>query len=242
MSIVGAPTDWSNLIDPLVPDILRLVIASWEGMRPPAPDAREDDISVELYRALQQNRTARGLMFQIGTQQVELDPAPGQDVGRMDITFRPLVPREDIYFCLECKRLNVNKDGVLRAYAAEYVTFGMLRFVTGQYANAVQHGGMIGYVLDGNVARAMANVESNLQTQHVVLRMTAPGAFQRSSILTRDDRARETHHGRDHQTTLFCVHHLFMARDVNLPDQPRPRRVSQPGQGAKGQRRRGRND
>lgn len=33
----------------------------------------------------------------------------------------------------------------------------MLRFVTGQYSKAVRHGGMIGYVLDGNVSRAMTN-------------------------------------------------------------------------------------
>ncbi|MEA2916556.1 MAG: hypothetical protein QOJ15_8637, partial [Bradyrhizobium sp.] len=29
---------------------------------------------------------------------IELDPTAGQDQGRMDIAFQPLVPREDIYF------------------------------------------------------------------------------------------------------------------------------------------------
>src|ERR1017187_5947752 len=103
-------------------------------MPPPALDEGEDKITIALCRALQQNRTARGLMFQIRTQVVELDPVPGEDFGRMDIVFIPLVPREDIYFCLESKRLNVVKDGEPRAYASEYVTFGMLRFVTGQYS------------------------------------------------------------------------------------------------------------
>ena len=98
-------------------------------------------------------------MFQIRTQVVELDPMPGEDLGRMDIVFIPLVPREDIYFCLESKRLNVVKDGETRAYASEYVTFGMLRFVTGQYSKAVRHGGMIAYVLDGNLSRAISNIE-----------------------------------------------------------------------------------
>src|SRR5260370_24092365 len=78
-------------------------------------------------------------MFQIRTQVGELDPVPGEEFGRMDIVFIPLVPREDIYFCLESKRLNVVKDGETRAYASEYVTFGMLRFVTGQYSKAVRH-------------------------------------------------------------------------------------------------------
>jgi len=171
----------------------------------------EDKITIAMCRALWQNRTTRELMFQIDTQQVELEPTPGEELGRLDITFRPLVPREDIYFCLECKRLNVVKDGKTRAYASEYVAFGMLRFVTGQYAKAVRHGGMLGYVLDGNVSRAMANVEANIRSHHVALRMDAPGKFQPSTVLREDPRARETHHQRAHETSPFRIHHLFMA-------------------------------
>jgi hypothetical protein len=210
VAVVGTPTDWADLIDPLVPQILSLVIASWEGMPPPVPDEGEDNITNALCRALQQNRTARSLMFQIRTQVVELDPVPGEDFGRMDIVFIPLVPREDVYFCLESKRLNVVKDGVTRAYASEYVTFGMLRFVSGQYSKAVRHGGMIAYVLDGNVARAMINIENNMRRQHAALGMTAPGSFLPSTSLKGDPRARETHHHRAHETQLFRVHHLFV--------------------------------
>ena len=210
MAIVGIPTDWADLIDPLVPQILALVIAAWEGMPLPTADEGEDKITIALCRALQQNRTARGLMFQIRTQVVELDPVPGEDLGRMDIVFIPLVPREEIYFCLESKRLNVVKNGKARAYASEYVTFGMLRFVTGQYSKAVRHGGMIAYVLDGNLSRAMSNIENNMQRQHSALGMTAPGSFLPSTSLKDDARARETHHRRSHETQLFRIHHLFV--------------------------------
>jgi hypothetical protein len=211
VSVIGVPSDWADLIDPMVPEILNLVIATWEGMSPPAPDEREDNITVALCRSLRQNRDARQLMFQIDTQQVELEPAPGEDLGRLDIAFRPLIPREDIYFCLESKRLNAIKDGENRAYATEYVKLGMLRFITGQYAKAVRHGGMMAYVLDGNVSRAMTNVEANIRSQHSALRMDAPGAFQPSTVLKDDARARETHHHRAHETSLFRIHHLFMA-------------------------------
>ena len=217
MAVVGTPAEWADLIDPLVPQILTLVIATWEQMPPPAPDGGEDDITTALCRALQQNRTARSLMFQIRTQVVELEPIPGEDLGRMDIVFIPLVPREDIYFCLESKRLNVVKDGKTRAYASEYVNFGMLRFITGQYAKAVRHGGMIAYVLDGNVSRAITNVEANIKSQHSALGMAPPGAFQSSAVLRDDARARETHHHRAHESTPFRIHHLFMA--ANSPHQ-----------------------
>jgi hypothetical protein len=214
VAVTGAPTEWVDLIDPLVPVILNLVIASWEEMAAPAPDETEDNITIALCRALKQNRTARGLMFQIHTQLVELEPMPGEDLGRLDIAFIPLVPREDIYFCLESKRLNVMKDGQFRAYASEYVTSGMLRFITGQYSKAVRHGGMLAYVLDGDVARAMKNVDTSIRKHHVVLCMAPPGGFLPSTVLPTDPRGKETPHQRVHETSLFRIHHLFMARTV----------------------------
>jgi len=98
VSIIGAPTEWADLIDTMVPDILRLVIATWEAMPSPGTDDKEDDITITLCRALRQNRTARSLMFQIHTQLVELEPAIGEELGRQDIVFVPPIAREDINF------------------------------------------------------------------------------------------------------------------------------------------------
>lgn len=119
MNLIGAPDEWIDLIDTLVPDILDLVISTWAVMPPPASDAREDPTTEDLCRRLRQNRNSSELPFQIHIQMVELDSAAGEDQGRMDIAFLPLVPREDIYFCLECKRLNVVKNGKHRKYAYE---------------------------------------------------------------------------------------------------------------------------
>ena len=211
MSVAGMPGDWADLIDPMVPEILNLLIASWQEMPALPFDEKEDNITIALCRALRQNRAARELMFTIDYQYVELDPAEGEDLGRLDIAFRPLIPREDIYFCLEAKRLNVIKDGEIRAYASEYVRFGMMRFVTGQYAVAVRHGGMIGYVLDGDISRAVTNIEDNIQRHHLPLCMSPPGAFLPSSVLKEEIRARETHHHRIHESNVFRIHHLFIS-------------------------------
>jgi len=209
VSVIGKSADWADLLEPMVPVILNLVVATWEELPSPAPDEGEDKITNELCRALRQNRSARSLPFQIHPQMVELEPMAGEDMGRMDIVFIPMVPREDIYFCLEAKRLNVNKNGESRAYAAEYVTYGMLRFINGQYAKSVLHGGMLAYVLDGNLPRAIANVALNVRRQCAALCMNEPGRLLPSAILS-DDRARETHHQRAHESTLFRIHHLFM--------------------------------
>lgn len=195
----------------MLPEILDLVVASWEEMPSPASDETEDNITIALCRRLMQNRSTRSLPFQVRTQVMELEPMPGEDLGRLDIAFIPLVPREDIYFCLESKRLNVLKNGVVRTYASEYVLRGMLRFISGQYSRMVHHGGMIGYVLDGRVSDAMSHVEDNIRQRHQDLGMNPPGAFQPSTLLPSDSRARETLHKRAHETSLFRIHHLFMA-------------------------------
>jgi hypothetical protein len=212
VSIIGESADWADLIDSMVPDILKLVIASWTEMASPARDEKEDNITEELCRILKQNRTSRDLPFQIHIQFVEMEPANNERLGRLDIAFIPTINREDIYFCLECKRLNVVSGGTTRSYAAEYVLFGMLRFVTGQYSKAVQHGGMLGYVLDGNVSRAMTNVEANIQSQRSALCMSPSGTFMPSTVLENEECARETHHDRSHEKQqVFRIHHLFMA-------------------------------
>ena len=217
MRVVGTAADWINLIDSLVPDIIRLVLDTWAAMPPPASNALEDPTSEALCRCLRTGRNRCDLPFNIYPQLVELDPAAGEDQGRMDIVFALLVPREDIYFCLECKRLNVRETGAVRPYASEYVRHGMLRFVRGQYAAYVRHGGMLGFVLDGDVPSAMTNVEANIRAQCEELGMDPPGAFRVSGIFPEDGRIRETHHRRAHAAGLFAIHHLFMAGDPNAP-------------------------
>ena len=191
MKHVGSPSEWVNLLDSLVPDILALVIASWEEILPLAADAKEDPTSETLCRHLRQGRDCCDLPFNVYSQLVELDPAAGEDQGRMDIVFAPMVPREYIYFCLECKRLNVADGDGVRPYSSEYVRFGMLRFVSRQYSARVRNGGMIGFVLDGDIASAMANVLENIRARHAELGMDVPGNFRASTIIRHDPRARK---------------------------------------------------
>lgn len=224
MTHFGSPDEWVGFIESQVPDILDLVVATWEAMPAPAGNDREDPVSEALCRALRRSRNSRNLPFRIDTQLVELDPAAGQDQGRMDIVFSPPVPREDIYFCLECKRINVrdHAGGTPRPYFVEYVRFGMLRFVRGQYANSVRFGGMLAFVLNGDVPGAIAGVEENIRGMHGDLGMPAPGAFLTSTVRPTDPRVRETRHARSTRPDPMLIHHLFMAGDPNAPLRPDP--------------------
>lgn len=217
MTALGSPEAWVDFIETQVPAILALVIETWEAMPPPAGNELEDAASESLCRALRQSRDSRDLPFRIDTQLVELDPAAGQDQGRMDIVFSPMYPRETIYYALECKRLNVRGGDGVRPYYAEYVQFGMLRFVRGQYASAVRHGGMLGFVLDGDLPQAIAGVERNICANLQDLGMEAPGGLQASTGRPGDGRVRETRHRRNCQVLPFVIQHVFMAGDPNAP-------------------------
>jgi hypothetical protein len=220
MTHFGSAEEWHDLLESQVPVILGLVIETWESMPPPCGNELEDTVSEALCRSLRLSRAARELPFRIDTQMVELDPAAGEDQGRMDIAFSPLAPREDIYFCLECKRLNVREADRIRPYFAEYVQFGMFRFVCGQYSRSVRFGGMLAFVLDGDVAAAVAGVERNISDHHPDLGMTAPGKFRSSVARPNDARVWETEHRRGADIEIFLIHHLFMAGNPTAPLRP----------------------
>ncbi len=209
--IAGDPAEWDDFFQQnLIPVVLSLVVSTWERMEKLEQTAHENDISIKLYAALKNAKDRNRHPFLIRYEDVEVDTDLAKETGRKDIVFFPPANDEDIYFCLEAKRLNALVSGVRRSLANEYVTEGMQRFVDGKYSRFVRHGGMLGYVLDSEVARAIKNVETNIRNHAQALGMTFTGGFLASSVRPDDSSAKETHHHRGHETTAFCIHHLFV--------------------------------
>lgn len=214
--IVGDPAFWDDFFQQsLIPTILSLVINTWNRMEKPRQTNHEDDISIKLYAALVNSKDRSQHVFLIRYEDVEVDTNLAKATGRKDIVFFPPANDEEIYFCLEAKRLNALVSGVRKSLADEYVKEGMQRFIDGKYSRFVRHGGMLGYVLDGKVARAVKNVERNIQAHVRELGMNAPGRFLSSSIRPDDPSTKETHHRRAHETALFHIHHLFMKGEAD---------------------------
>ena len=53
MMHLGSPAEWVDLIDSQVPDILALVITSWESLPPPAANELENSITNRLCARMQ---------------------------------------------------------------------------------------------------------------------------------------------------------------------------------------------
>jgi len=215
MMLSGDPRAWLDFIEDQVPILLDLIIAAWNEMPPIRADALEDPTTESLCRGLRRHRAAASLPFRIDTQLVELDPAEGERQGRMDIVFSPMVPDEAYYFCLECKRLNVVQEGRRRSLAAEYVREGVLRFVRRQYGRHVQHGGMLGYVLDGRVPEAIRNVRRQIETHRPALGLI-PDGLARSRFAGHLDHVLESSHVREQHSPPFLLQHVFVAAQNTL--------------------------
>jgi hypothetical protein len=207
---IGDSTEWDGFIlNGGVGLVMDLTLDAWRHTIAPAPDEHEDKTSVRLYATMVKKRDRQAHRFLIRYQDVEIDTDLAKVTGKKDIVFFP-GHDGDLYFCLEAKRLNARVKGVMKSLADEYVKEGMQRFVTGKYSRHVHHAGMLGYVLDGDVLRAMANVLDNIRRQHVPLGMDAPGDWIESPHRMGDPQAKQTTHRRTHTPTRFQLQHLFV--------------------------------
>ncbi len=208
--IFGDVELWSGTLpDRFIPDVLRLICDTWEGLTKPAAHEHEVPITRRFRLALRRAKDFRCLPLRVEREVVEDDVDTGDEIGRKDLVFVPVSrAREDVYLCFECKRLNALMGAETRPLGGEYVSKGMMRFVTGQYSSAVTDGGMIGYVLDGRLKAAIENVRSNIKRNRDELRLTKPPELKASGVLTGVNNARETEHDLG---GLMTLHHLFLS-------------------------------
>ncbi|MBM4038258.1 MAG: hypothetical protein FJ290_07050 [Planctomycetes bacterium] len=210
MDLTGDPSLWSDLVpDRFMPQIIALVLNGWESFEKPGTDDLEVPITKRFCCCLRDRKNqSRVLPFSIWWESPELDAATGTELGRIDLRFSH-GHREDVYFAFECKRLNVvGSGGRLPSLAGEYVQEGMMRYVEGKYAGSLDKGGMLGYVMNGDVPAAIGAVGRSITARRMELKLSN-GGLERSSIVPAEDRVRETRHSLDRRG--FVIHHLFVA-------------------------------
>jgi hypothetical protein len=193
---------------------MRLVTDVWPDVPQHIMRYREDDITKILYQKMTLRKEARDLPFLIMMQTVEVAGALGQSEGRLDFAFYATggrgAPSEKIYFGLECKILNLVRNGKVIRMGSQYVKDGLARFIDGKYAHGFHHGGMLGYVMDGDMGRAIANVADNIKRRRATLGMDEPGAMMRSTLLPGLRNTCETHHRRPSNLRPILIQHLFV--------------------------------
>ena len=204
MSAIGDPSLWRDQVITAYDVVHAGVMAVWPSCRVSIDSVRvvahtkdatrrkksarrrlEDPITRNLVRHLRLVPTLRG-RFHIVSQyeliagDLNQDPDP---VGYVDVGILFSVGLDEVCLFIECKRLNVNGASL----AADYVSKGMMRFVTGKYGPDLPVAAMIGYVMDGQVPKASDSVIKQIRSHLAALccaessiSFVAPGQFSTS--------------------------------------------------------------
>lgn len=208
MGYAGNPDLWADLFpDDLIPAIIDLVLQSWKAFRKPAPTEHEVPITKRFCACLRQHKTRNRLPFAILPESEELEPESGELLGRIDLRLLH-GHHEEVYFAIECKRLNVVTNSKRSSLARDYVEKGMMRFITGKYAKGLDKGGMLGYVMDGKVAGAIASVKQAIDSRSSLLALDKGTSLCVCTLRPTDKQVKETKHIPSGNS--FVIYHVFV--------------------------------
>ena len=166
--------NWTNLFISFDDRFLKRVAAVLPACLEVLPEhPKENDITINLVDCLANDEAMRRLFHWV---EYQFEPfshaANGSKFSKGIIDIAVFFNRErDRYLAYECKRLNVINGGSRKSLATEYVTKGMMRFVTEQYAEDLPFGYMLGYVLDGDIPFALTKIAEAIG-RHAPLKLT----------------------------------------------------------------------
>jgi len=208
MATDGNAGFWRRDFKKLIPVILDLIIESWKTFTPPIkPKIDEDRITRKFCPHLRSHKDRSIHFFKIWSQP-ELLSREGRLIGKPDLIFSPFNNDEEQYFAFECKLLNkADKRGVWSSLLGKYIDDGLMRYISGQYSGG-KNGGMIGYVVDGDTAKAVKCVNDAIEKRKAKLDIRGTVELRQSSIRPKCQQTKETKHLT--KNGRFTVHHIFL--------------------------------
>ena len=191
-----------------VKQAIELILRSWESFN--AKVNLEDKITNKFYAHLVENKSRSTYFFTIVPRPAEIDEQ-GEEIGEIDlkVIYRN---QEKTSFSFECKRLRVHFPSGFDTLAGKYVTEGMCRYFNGQYARELDKGGMLGYVMDGNIDVAVNDVKAAIEKRLLSLYMQENETLKASSYIT-SKQVKETLH-KYGPTKRFIIHHVFLPMNI----------------------------
>lgn len=215
--LIGDVQEWVDSFVSLDDRFLERIAAAWPACMAVLPEQPgEDDITINLVDHLAKDVVVRRLCHWV---EYQFEPfglaTDGSKYSKGIIDIAVLFDWErERYLAYECKRLNVINGGSRSSLATVYVTQGMMRFLTEQYAEHLPVGCMLGYVLDGDVPFAKARLADAIGS-HIPLALTH-GPTPLAAIET-IERFR-TRHARPAGSEIELRHALFSKSSTAAPN------------------------
>jgi hypothetical protein len=161
--VLGDLQDWVNQFRSVDERLLERIAVVWPACLAILPaQPVEDTITINLVDRLWKDPAVRRICHWVEYQFEPFGTAPnGTRFSKGKIDLAVLLDKErERYIAYECKRLNVVFSGGRSSLATDYVTKGMMRFMTEQYAEGLPMGCMLGYVIDGDIPFAMSQLSN----------------------------------------------------------------------------------
>lgn len=207
MNIGGSFDAWVDAFPvEVIPEIIRTVVAEWPRCARPASNPIENRFTNRLVGHLNRVTRNQKLPFGFTYREKIANPDADTEAAEIDITVR--AGSVHIFFCFECKTLNVpsQKELKVRSKADEYVgPRGMGCFISGKYDGGLPQAGMIGYVMDGDVDGARKKVDAKIQGAAQQLALLAPKALHAAPIVTGSGVYQTVHRVRRKRFTIYHV-------------------------------------
>ncbi|RVT81627.1 hypothetical protein DXV76_20300 [Rhodobacteraceae bacterium CCMM004] len=171
------------------------------------PDANEDDITHDLRHRFHLDPIIRRLFYSWETQFEPPGYVPNGAYtrdGRIDLVlFWSQDPSS--YLAYEAKRLHVQMPSGFQALSGKYVNDGLKRYATEKYSEGLPFGGMLGYVLDGDLEGASNKIAAVLTNNPGAISLSAgPNSLPEIGAARRF----ETRHIRPNGTEIHVAHSL----------------------------------
>lgn len=194
-----------------VPLILAAVLAVCAGLQKTHATEREDVLSDHVHCRLLRDPQFRNGPWRVHREERVFDPDSGEETctGRLDFSIEARRAWDfRTCFAIEAKRLHVTFPSGWRCLVDEYVgKQGMMCFVTGRYAGHMQSGAMLGYVFDGDTAKARAGIHDAVRRGAATLRLAPPQQLRPSPVVPGHP-VDETRH--DLGGRPFTLYHLLV--------------------------------
>lgn len=193
-------------------EVMFLVWETWGAFVLNEKVSTETPITALFRTALIEAYSAAGRDWFVTLEDPVTDPTYGTETGRNDIRFYPPFPshrEQTIFFTIECKRLHVRTKSGFKSLVADYVDDGVQRFVDEAYSAGLPCGGIVGYVMDNEVKKALASVLAELARKMTPLKIASTDDIRSpSAVLIHCDTAADTVH--DRTDGPFTLHHLLV--------------------------------
>lgn len=172
---IGSSSLWLKNLKDIDLELMRCVERVWPTVISKlAQTEREDKITERLVDLLRKDRGVCALGFLCIHFKLRAEDRLGDFTTKGILDMALFLDQDhERYIAYECKRLNIVNDNGRRtgSLAGPYVEEGVARYATAKYSEKLPYGGMLGYVMDGDLAFSVNKLKAAIIKRKTLVKL-----------------------------------------------------------------------